>query len=97
MVILLVIFLIGIVVVLVGKVGFVGLIILYIMCFIIGVDYKWILLCVGVIGGVFLVLCDVLSRFVNYLFEIFIGVVIFLIGIFFFFYLICIRGGERYV
>ncbi len=65
MAILSVIFLTGTAVALVGKVGFVGLIIPHITRFIIGVDYKWILPCAGVIGGVFLALCDVLSRFVN--------------------------------
>lgn len=94
MAILSVIFLTGTAVALVGKVGFVGLIIPHITRFIIGVDYKWILPCAGVIGGVFLALCDVLSRFVNYPFETPIGVVTSLIGIPFFLYLIRTRGGE---
>lgn len=81
MAILSVIFLTGTAVALVGKVGFVGLIIPHITRFIIGVDYKWILPCAGVIGGVFLALCDILSRFVNYPFETPIGVVTSLIGI----------------
>ncbi|ARV93807.1 iron ABC transporter permease [Bacillus cereus] len=96
MAILSVIFLTGTAVALVGKVGFVGLIIPHITRFIIGVDYKWILACAGVIGGVFLALCDVLSRFVNYPFETPIGVVTSLIGIPFFLYLIRTRGGERH-
>ncbi|BCC48258.1 TPA: FecCD family ABC transporter permease [Bacillus cereus] len=94
--ILSVIFLTGTAVALVGKVGFVGLIIPHITRFIIGVDYKWILPCAGVIGGVFLALCDILSRFVNYPFETPIGVVTSLIGIPFFLYLIRTRGGERH-
>ncbi|AZQ46754.1 FecCD family ABC transporter permease [Bacillus sp. GX] len=94
--ILSVIFLTGTAVALVGKVGFVGLIVPHITRFIIGVDYKWILPCAGVIGGVFLALCDVLSRFVNYPFETPIGVVTSLIGIPFFLYLIRTRGGERH-
>jgi iron complex transport system permease protein len=96
MAILSVIFLTGTAVALVGKVGFVGLIIPHITRFIIGVDYKWIFPCAGVIGGVFLALCDVLSRFVNYPFETPIGVVTSLIGIPFFLYLIRTRGGERH-
>ncbi|ONH01180.1 FecCD family ABC transporter permease [Bacillus cereus] len=96
MTILSVIFLTGTAVALVGKVGFVGLIIPHITRFIIGVDYKWILPCAGVIGGVFLALCDILSRFVNYPFETPIGVVTSLIGIPFFLYLIRTRGGERH-
>ena len=96
MAILSVIFLTGTAVALVGKVGFVGLIIPHITRFIIGVDYKWILPYAGVIGGVFLALCDILSRFVNYPFETPIGVVTSLIGIPFFLYLIRTRGGERH-
>ncbi|PEX90972.1 FecCD family ABC transporter permease [Bacillus cereus] len=94
--ILSVIFLTRTAVALVGKIGFVGLIIPHITRFLIGVDYKWILPCAGVIGGVFLALCDVLSRFVNYPFETPIGVVTSLIGIPFFLYLIHTRGGERH-
>ncbi|PFJ05390.1 ferrichrome ABC transporter permease [Bacillus cereus] len=96
MAILSVIFLTGTAVALVGKVGFVGLMIPHITRFLIGVDYKWIVPCAGVIGGVFLALCDVLSRFVNYPFETPIGVVTSLIGIPFFLYLIRTRGGERH-
>ncbi|MDR4983642.1 FecCD family ABC transporter permease [Bacillus cereus] len=96
MAILSVIFLTGTAVALVGKVGFVGLIIPHITRFLIGIDYKWILPCSGIIGGVFLALCDVVSRFVNYPFETPIGVVTSLIGIPFFLYLIRTRGGERH-
>ncbi|MED1090709.1 iron ABC transporter permease [Bacillus paramycoides] len=96
MAILSVIFLTGTAVALVGKIGFVGLIIPHITRFIIGVDYKWIVPCAGIIGGVFLALCDVLSRFVSYPFETPIGVVTSLIGIPFFLYLIRTRGGERH-
>ena len=85
----------GTAVALVGKIGFVGLIIPHITRFLVGVDYKWIIPCAGVIGGVFLALCDVISRFVNYPFETPIGVVTSLIGIPFFLYLIRTRGGEQ--
>ncbi|OOG90476.1 hypothetical protein BTH41_03197 [Bacillus mycoides] len=94
--ILSVVFLTGTAVALVGKIGFVGLIIPHITRFLIGVDYKWIVPCAGVIGGFFLALCDVLSRFVNYPFETPIGVVTSLIGIPFFLYLIRTRGGEKH-
>ncbi|ENQ3078597.1 iron ABC transporter permease [Bacillus cereus] len=86
----------GTAVAIVGKVGFVGLIIPHITRFLVGVDYRWIVPCAGVIGGVFLALCDVLSRFVNYPFETPIGVVTALIGIPFFLYLIRTRGGEKH-
>lgn len=91
-----VVFLTGTAVALVGKIGFVGLIIPHVTRFLIGVDYKWIVPCAGVIGGVFLALCDVLSRFVNYPFETPIGIVTSLIGIPFFLYLIRTRGGEKH-
>ncbi|MCI0766125.1 iron ABC transporter permease [Bacillus sp. TL12] len=91
-----VIFLTGTAVALVGKIGFVGLIIPHITRFLIGVDYKWIIPCAGVIGGLFLALCDIVSRFVNYPFETPIGVVTSLIGIPFFLYLIRTRGGEKH-
>lgn len=87
----------GTAVALVGKIGFIGLIIPHITRFLIGVDYRWIIPCAGVIGGVFLALCDIISRFVNYPFETPIGVVTSLIGIPFFLYLIRTRGGEKNV
>ncbi|CAM4015006.1 ferrichrome ABC transporter permease [Bacillus manliponensis] len=86
----------GTAVALVGKIGFVGLIIPHITRFIIGSDYRWVIPCAGVIGGVFLALCDVVSRFVNYPFETPIGVVTAMIGVPFFLYLIRTRGGERH-
>jgi iron complex transport system permease protein len=85
----------GTAVALVGKIGFVGLIIPHITRFLVGVDYKWVIPCSGVIGGVFLALCDIISRFVNYPFETPIGVVTALVGIPFFLYLIRTRGGEQ--
>ncbi|GGE63635.1 FecCD family ABC transporter permease [Priestia taiwanensis] len=94
--ILSVVLLTGTAVALVGKIGFVGLIIPHITRFIVGIDYKWVIPCAGVIGGVFLALCDVISRFMNYPFETPIGVVTALIGIPFFLYLIRTRGGERH-
>ncbi|MBU3574199.1 iron ABC transporter permease [Priestia aryabhattai] len=87
----------GTAVALVGKVGFVGLIVPHITRFLIGIDYKWIVPCAGVIGGVFLILCDVISRFINYPFETPIGVVTSLVGIPFFLYLIRTKGGKKHV
>ncbi|MBX9975810.1 iron ABC transporter permease [Cytobacillus firmus] len=92
--ILTVVILTGTAVALVGKIGFVGLIIPHITRFLAGLDYKWIIPCSGVLGGVFLALCDVLSRFVNYPFETPIGVITSLIGVPFFLYLIRKKGGR---
>jgi iron complex transport system permease protein len=92
--ILSVICLTGTAIALVGKVGFVGLIIPHISRMLVGVDYKWIIPCAGILGAVFLGLCDVLSRFINYPFETPIGVVTALIGVPFFLYLIRTKGGR---
>lgn len=92
--ILSVICLTGTAIALVGKVGFVGLIIPHISRMLVGVDYKWIIPCAGVLGAVFLGVCDVLSRFINYPFETPIGVVTALIGVPFFLYLIRTKGGR---
>lgn len=86
----------GIAVALVGKVGFVGLIIPHITRFLVGIDYKWVIPCAGVIGGVFLVVSDIISRFINSPFETPVGVITSLIGVPFFLYLIRTRGGEKH-
>ncbi|NEW06381.1 iron ABC transporter permease [Paenibacillus sp. SYP-B3998] len=91
-----VVILTGISVALAGKIGFVGLIVPHIARFLIGVEYKWIIPCAGLLGGVFLALCDVLSRFLNYPFEMPIGVVTAIIGVPFFLYLVRTRGGGKH-
>ncbi|MCG7335512.1 iron ABC transporter permease [Sporosarcina sp. ACRSM] len=93
--ILIVVCLTGTAVALVGKIGFVGLIIPHITRFLVGVDYRFVIPCSAIIGGVFLALCDVASRFINFPFETPVGVVTALIGVPFFLYLIRTRGGER--
>ncbi len=89
-----VVILTGISVALAGNIGFVGLIIPHIARFLTGVDYRWIIPCAGVLGALFLALCDVASRFINYPFETPIGVVTAMIGVPFFLYLIRTRGGR---
>jgi iron complex transport system permease protein len=79
-----------------GKIGFIGLIIPHITRFLIGVDYKWIVPCAAVLGGVFLALSDVLSRFINFPFETPVGVVTALVGVPFFLYLARTRGGRKH-
>lgn len=91
-----VVILTGISVALVGKIGFVGLIVPHIARFLVGIDYRWIVPCSAVIGGVFLLFSDILSRFMNYPFETPIGVVTSLFGIPFFLYLIVKKGGEKH-
>lgn len=79
-----------------GKIGFIGLIIPHITRFLIGVDYKWIVPCSAVLGGLFLALSDVIARFVNYPFETPVGVVTALVGVPFFLYLARTRGGSSH-
>lgn len=90
-----VVILTGISVALAGKIGFVGLIVPHMARFLTGVDYKRIIPCSAVIGGVFLALCDVLSRFLNYPYEMPVGVVTSLIGVPFFLYWIRVKGGKK--
>lgn len=85
----------GTAVALVGKIGFVGLVIPHITRFITGSDYRYVIPCAAVIGGVFLAFCDIFSRFVNFPFETPVGVVTAFIGIPFFLYLIRSRGGRQ--
>ncbi len=91
-----VVILTGISVALAGKIGFVGLLIPHIARFFVGVDYRRIIPCAGVLGGLFLGLCDILSRFLNYPFETPIGVLTALFGVPFFLYLIRKRGGGKH-
>ena len=58
-------------------------------------DYRFVIPCSAIIGGIFLALCDVANRFINFPFETPVGVVTALIGVPFFLYLIRTRGGER--
>ena len=90
-----VVILTGISVALAGKIAFVGLIVPHIARFLVGVDYRWIVPVSGVLGGLFLAFCDILSRFANYPFETPIGVVTALFGVPFFLYLIRTRGGGK--
>ncbi|WP_409340699.1 FecCD family ABC transporter permease [Paenibacillus sp. MBLB4367] len=89
-----VILLTGISVALAGKIGFVGLIVPHIARFMTGVDYRRVIPCSAVLGGIFLALCDVLSRFLNYPYEMPIGVVTALLGVLFFLYLVRTKGGA---
>lgn len=84
----------GISVALAGKIAFVGLLIPHMVRYLVGVDYRWVIPCSGVIGGVFLTLSDVMSRFMNYPFETPVGVVTAAFGVPFFLYLIRRKGGQ---
>ncbi|WP_010289810.1 FecCD family ABC transporter permease [Kurthia massiliensis] len=91
-----VVLLTGTAVALVGKIAFVGLVIPHIVRFIVGSDYRHIIPCTIFIGALFLSVCDLISRYLNFPFETPIGVVTAFIGIPFFLYLIRTRGGARH-
>lgn len=86
----------GISVAMAGKIAFVGLLIPHITRYLIGVDYRWVIPCAGVLGAIFLGWSDILSRFLNYPFETPIGVVTAVIGVPFFLYLIRKKGGGEH-
>lgn len=92
-----VVILTGISVALAGKIAFIGLIIPHITRLIVGQDYKWIIPCSAVLGGLFLPFCDIISRFINFPFETPVGVVTALFGVPYFLYLIKTRGGGNHV
>lgn len=70
-----------------GTIGFVGLVIPHITRFLVGSDYRLIIPCSAVLGGVLLVLADVGARLINPPFETPVGAVTALIGVPFFLYL----------
>ncbi|MFC4600895.1 FecCD family ABC transporter permease [Cohnella hongkongensis] len=89
-----VVLLTGIAVALAGRIGFVGLLVPHIVRMLARVvDYRWIVPLSAAFGGLFLVLCDVGSRFMNYPFEMPIGVVTAIFGVPIFLYLIRTKGG----
>lgn len=91
-----VVILTGVSVALAGKIAFVGLIIPHIARFAAGMDYRLIVPLSGVLGALFLVLCDLVSRFLNAPFETPIGVVTAFLGVPFFLYLIKKKGGGKH-
>ncbi|MGM9967769.1 MAG: FecCD family ABC transporter permease [Rummeliibacillus sp.] len=86
----------GTAVALVGKIGFVGLVIPHITRFLVGVDYRRIIPFSALLGAMYLSLCDLISRYINFPFETPIGVVTSLIGVPFFLYLIRTHGGGKH-
>lgn len=85
----------GISVAIAGKIAFVGLMIPHITRFLIGQDYRKIIPYAAMLGALFLLWCDLVSRFINHPFETPIGVVTAIFGVPFFLYLMKTRGGEK--
>ncbi|ACT03742.1 FecCD family ABC transporter permease [Paenibacillus sp. JDR-2] len=70
-----------------GAVGFVGLIVPHLTRRLVGIDYRWIIPCSAVLGGLLVVFADLGARMVNPPYETPIGAILALIGVPFFFYL----------
>lgn len=83
-----VVILTGVSVAIVGRIAFVGLVIPHIVKLSIGKKYAASVFFVPLTGGIFVLMSDYLSRYINYPFETPIGVVIALVGVPIFLYLI---------
>jgi len=70
-----------------GSVGFIGLVIPHITRFLVGLDYRLIIPCSAILGGLLLVLADIGARMVNPPFETPVGAITAMIGVPFFLYL----------
>jgi iron complex transport system permease protein len=79
--------LVGAAVAVAGPVGFIGLIIPHITRYLIGIDYRWVIPCSAVLGGLLLLTADMLSRLVHPPFETPVGILTSLLGVPFFIYL----------
>jgi iron complex transport system permease protein len=70
-----------------GAVGFIGLVIPHITRYLVGVDYRWVIPCSAVLGGLLVVIADIGARMINPPFETPIGILTAMVGIPFFLYL----------
>ncbi|MFC7686170.1 FecCD family ABC transporter permease [Ureibacillus sp. GCM10028918] len=70
-----------------GMIGFVGLVIPHITRFFVGLDYRFIIPCSAILGGLLLLGADILGRMVNPPFETPVGAITAIVGVPFFLYL----------
>ena len=78
-----------------GSVGFVGLVIPHLTRFLVGSDYRWIIPCSAVLGGLLIECADMISRIMNPPFETPIGAVTAMVGVPFFLYLARKEGRGK--
>ncbi|WP_042221168.1 FecCD family ABC transporter permease [Oceanobacillus manasiensis] len=78
-----------------GTIGFIGLVIPHITRFLVGTDYRWIIPCSAILGGILLVTADTVSRMVNPPFETPVGTITALVGVPFFLYLARREGRTK--
>lgn len=70
-----------------GMIGFVGLIVPHMVRFLVGTDYRWIIPCSAILGGMLLIGADIVGRMVNAPFETPVGAITAVVGVPFFLYL----------
>ncbi|WP_135547010.1 FecCD family ABC transporter permease [Paenibacillus cymbidii] len=70
-----------------GPIGFIGLVVPHLTRFLVGIDYRWVIPCSAVLGGLLLLAADTAARLVNPPQETPVGVLTALIGVPFFLYL----------
>lgn len=80
--------LVGSCVVVVGLIGFIGLFVLYIVRWFIGEKVKYLLFVLVLIGVIILLIVDMLGCGIMFLVEILVGILIVVIGVFYFLYLL---------
>ncbi|MEC0136926.1 iron ABC transporter permease [Paenibacillus macerans] len=92
--VIIVMMLVGSSVATVGGVGFIGLIVPHIVRFLVGVDYRWIIPCSAVLGGILVVFADIGAKMIAVPYETPLGSIIAVIGVPFFLYLARKEGRE---
>ena len=70
-----------------GPIGFIGIVIPHVARYIIGIDHRWLIPFSGLLGGILLLLADILARYVIMPQEVPVGVMTAIIGTPFFIYI----------
>ncbi|ALC87470.1 iron ABC transporter [Bacillus sp. FJAT-22090] len=70
-----------------GPIGFIGIVVPHLTRFIVGIDHRWLIPFSGVLGGILLLVADILARYIIMPQEIPVGVMTAIIGTPFFIYI----------
>jgi iron complex transport system permease protein len=79
-----------------GVIGFIGLMAPHICRMLIGNDYRYLIPCSALAGGLILMVSDTFARTIMSPIEIPVGIIMYIIGGIFFLYLI-LRGRESHI
>ncbi|KKO54213.1 FecCD family ABC transporter permease [Paenibacillus sp. DMB20] len=71
----------------VGGVGFIGLIVPHMVRYVVGVDYRWIIPCSAIVGGILVLFADIAAKLIAAPYETPLGAIIAVMGVPFFLYL----------